>query len=300
MSPVNLTRITCSGRPRRATVMGILNVTPDSFSDGGQFASQDEAIARGIELAAQGADIIDVGGESTRPGASRVDAETELERVGAVVAGLANQGIQVSVDTTRAAVAHAAVTAGAVLINDVSGGLADPDMLTTVASLGVPIVVMHWRAPSDRMDSLTDYHDVVAQVCDHLAERRDACLAAGIGPEAIVLDPGLGFSKRPEHNWQLLAHLDVLVELGQPVLVGASRKRFLGNMLDDARSVNSESRELMTSGQTAQAGRFVDRDNATAAISAMASAAGVWGVRVHDVPGTRDAILVAHAWQGGR
>jgi len=255
--------------------MAILNVTPDSFSDGGQFASHDEAIARGIELASQGANLIDVGGESTRPGASRIDAQTELQRVIPVIEGLVGRGVNVSVDTTRAEVARAAVDAGAVLVNDVSGGLSDPEMLATVAGLGVPIVVMHWRAPSERMDAMSDYEDVVTEVRDHLAQRRVACLAAGISGESIVLDPGLGFSKRSEHNWALLRHLDVLMELGQPVLIGASRKRFLGALVGDR-----------------------NRDSATAAVSALASAAGVWGVRVHDVPGTREAVLVAQRWQG--
>lgn len=271
MSTIGLRDIT---DPQQTAVMAILNVTPDSFSDGGQFASHAEAIARGIELAAQGADLVDVGGESTRPGASRIDAATELQRVIPVIAELAGHGINVSVDTTRAQVARAAVDAGAVLVNDVSGGLSDPEMLSVVASLRVPIVVMHWRAPSDRMDAMSDYKDVVTEVRDHLASRRDACLAAGIRPEAIVLDPGLGFSKRSEHNWQLLRHLEVLNELGQPLLIGASRKRFLGALAGVG-----------------------DRDRATAAVSALGAAAGVWGVRVHDVPGTRDAVLVAQAWQ---
>ncbi len=286
MSPTSAAEVM---RSDRTTIMAILNVTPDSFSDGGQFNSHDAAVARGIALVEQGADLVDVGGESTRPGAERVDVQVELNRVVTVVRCLAEQGIAVSVDTTRARVAQAAVAAGAVMVNDVSGGLADPEMLSTVAGLRVPIVVMHWRAPSDQMDALTDYEDVVLEVRDHLAARLAACLEAGISQDSVILDPGLGFSKRPEYNWLLLGNLDRLIELGQPVLIGASRKRFLGQV------VSTSTTDPVHTDQ-----HFEERDRATATISALAAAAGVWGVRVHDVPGTRDAVSVANAWQGGR
>ena len=273
------------GEPGRPVVMGILNVTPDSFSDGGQFDTAEQAVAAGIRLSDQGVDIVDVGGESTRPGAGRVSLETELDRVLGVVAGLVAHKVSVSIDTTRAEVAAQAVAAGATLVNDVSGGLADPAMLATVAKLSVPIVLMHWRAPSDQMDSQTDYQDVVLEVRDQLASRKDAALRAGIHATRIVLDPGLGFAKLAHHNWELLANLGVLEQLGQPILVGASRKRFLSSLMA-ADERPTEQRDL-----------HARRDSATHAVSALAAAHGVWGVRVHDVPGTRDAILVGNAWR---
>ena len=272
------------GSPGRTVVMGVINATPDSFSDGGRFASIDAAIAHGRELVDQGADIVDVGGESTRPGAGRVDTDEELRRVIPIIAGLADDGIPVSVDTTRAVVASAAVDAGACVINDVSGGLADSQMFPAVAELGVPIVLMHWRAPSDQMDTFTHYDDVVADVCVALAKRRDAAVEAGIPLDRIVLDPGLGFAKLAHHNWALLHELPALLALGRPVLVGASRKRFLGAALSDA-------------GGTAR--DVAHRDAATHAVSALAVANGAWGVRVHDVVGTLDAVRVAQAWREG-
>lgn len=263
--------------------MGILNVTPDSFSDGGRWLDRDQAVAHGVAMRDEGADLVDVGGESTRPGAPRVEPEIELARVIPVVRELVAEGVRVSIDTTRAAVAEAAVDAGAAVVNDVSGGLADPTMAKAVASAQVPWILMHWRGHSDRMNALADYHDVVTDVRDELSARVDGAVAAGVEPARLVLDPGLGFAKTAEHNWALLRRLDVLVELGFPVLVGASRKRFLGSLLADERGV-----QRPTSG----------RDVATAAVSALAAQHGAWGVRVHDVIGSIDAVRVAGAWHG--
>jgi dihydropteroate synthase len=250
----------------RTRVMGIVNVTPDSFSD----AHLHDAVEHGRRLLADGADLVDVGGESTRPGAQRVPCEVELERVLPVVRALASEGAVVSVDTTRAAVAHAAVEAGAVMVNDVSGGLADDDMLRVVAGLGVPYVAMHWRGPSADMQTRATYDDVVADVCAELASRRDAAAAAGVTD--VVLDPGLGFAKNADHNWALLRSLSSLQALERPLLVGASRKAFLGALLN---------------GRPAP-----ERDAATAAVTVLAARAGVWGVRVHDVALSADAVRV--------
>ncbi len=262
-------------------VMGVLNVTPDSFSDGGRFVDAQQAVDAGRRMAQAGAAWIDVGGESTRPGAARVSLETELERVVPVVAGLATEGIAVSIDTTRAVVARACVVAGAGMVNDVSGGLAEPEILNAVAELGVDYVAMHWRAHSADMQSFTTYDDVVEEVALALEERLGACQAAGIEPNRVILDPGLGFAKELHHNWELLAGLPRLQQIGPRVLVGASRKRFLGALLE-------------ADGQARPAS---GRDTATAAISALAAMRGVWGVRVHDVVGSIDAIKVAQAWQ---
>ncbi|MDQ3899615.1 MAG: dihydropteroate synthase [Actinomycetota bacterium] len=270
--------------PGRCVVIGIINVTPDSFSDGGRYLNRDDAVAHGLTLRAQGADLIDVGGESTRPGACRIDAPTEIARVVPVVRELADSGVSCSVDTTRAAVAEAALEAGAVIVNDVSGGLADPAMASTMARCRAPWILMHWRGHSDTMDQLANYSDVVVEVRAELVTRVDAAVLAGVDPGALLLDPGLGFAKKAAHNWTLLGHLDVLTELGFPVLVGASRKRFLGTLL---------------AGADGQARPCDGRDTATAAVSALAAAAGVWGVRVHDVGASRDAIAVAAAWQAG-
>jgi dihydropteroate synthase len=260
--------------------MGVLNVTPDSFSDGGRYLDRDDALAHGLEMWRRGADLIDVGGESTRPGASRVDAETEIARVLPVIKELSAAGVLISVDTTRARVADAALEAGASVINDVSGGLADSEMARVAARADVPMVLMHWRGHSSDMDSLATYTDVVAQVRDELCRRVDAALAAGLDAAALVLDPGLGFAKRAEHNWELLRRLDSLLALGFPVLVGASRKRFLGTLLADPDGTP----------------RPPDgREDATVAISALVAAAGVWGVRVHDVARTLDAVAVVAA-----
>ncbi len=272
------------GEPGRAVVMGVINATPDSFSDGGQFADADAAISFGEQLVRDGADIIDVGGESTRPGATRVGTDEELSRIVPIISGLTARGIRCSVDTMRAVVAAQAVEAGAELVNDVSGGLADAAMLTTVSDLGVPIVLMHWRAPSDEMDNFTHYDDVVAEVVLALAARRDAAVAAGISPDRIVLDPGLGFAKLASHNWELLRDLPALSALNQPVLIGASRKRFLGAVL---------------AGPDGTPRPVGNRDAATHAVSALAAANGAWGVRVHEVAGTLDAVRVARAWREG-
>ncbi|HEX4830275.1 MAG TPA: dihydropteroate synthase [Trebonia sp.] len=271
--------------------MGVVNVTPDSFSDGGRWYDPRAAIARGFELAAQGADIVDVGGESTRPGAQRVSAEEELRRVIPVIAELAASGIAVSVDTMRAAVAQAALDAGATLVNDVSGGLADPYMPRLVGEAGAPYVVMHWRGHSRDMGSRAVYADVVAEVRTELARRVEAVTAEGVDPALIVLDPGLGFSKVPDpagpdaHNWQLLARLGDVARIGGhefPVLVGASRKRFLGRLLAN---------------QDGAARPFGESDAATLAITALAAAGGAWCVRVHEVPANADAVRVAAAWR---
>ncbi|EID54749.1 dihydropteroate synthase [Saccharomonospora xinjiangensis] len=272
-------------RPGRCVVMGVLNVTPDSFSDGGRYLSREDALAHAHAMWRRGADVIDVGGESTRPGSERVDAETELARVLPVVRTLAAEGLTLSVDTTRAAVASAAVEAGARIINDVSGGLADPDMAKVAAETGVPWILMHWRGHSRDMNRLAEYDDVVSEVRDELSARVDEALAAGVREEAIVLDPGLGFAKHAEHDWALLHALDAVLALGFPVLVGASRKRFLGRLLADA-----EGEPRPPSG----------REVATAAVSTLAAYAGAWGVRVHDVGASLDAVSVAEAWRRGR
>jgi dihydropteroate synthase len=270
--------------PGRCVVMGILNVTPDSFSDGGRYLDHDDAVAHGLALHGQGADLVDVGGESTRPGAQRVDASTEIARVVPVLRDLAAHGVPCSVDTTRAAVAEAALEAGAIMVNDVSGGLADPAMAPTIARSRVPWVLMHWRGHSHRMDELACYQDVVADVRVELVARVDAAVLAGVDSGALVLDPGLGFAKTAAQNWALLGNLQVLTELGFPVLLGASRKRFLATLL---------------AGADGSPRRADEREIATVAVSALAAAAGVWGVRVHDAAASRDAVAVAAAWQLG-
>lgn len=270
--------------PGRCVVIGVLNVTPDSFSDGGRYLDREDAVAHGVGLADCGADLVDIGGESTRPGAERVDAGSEIDRVVPVVRELTAQGVRCSVDTTRAAVADAALEAGAAVINDVSGGLADPAMARVMANAEAPWILMHWRGHSAVMDELAGYQDVVADVRAELVARVDAAVLAGVDPAALVLDPGLGFAKTAAHNWAVLRSLDVLTELGFPVLVGASRKRFLGGLLADSQGTP----------------RPPDgRETATAAVSALAAAAGVWGVRVHDVAASRDAVAVAAAWRLG-
>ncbi len=267
--------------------MGVVNVTPDSFSDGGEWFGAEAGVRHGLELLAQGADIVDVGGESTRPGAQRITAEEELRRVGPVIGGLAAAGVPVSVDTMRAEVAERALEAGARLVNDVSGGLADPQMPRLVAAAGVPYVVMHWRGHSHTMDSRAVYQDVVAEVSEELCRRVEVVTQAGVDPARIVLDPGLGFAKRPEHNWALLTHLDEVSSLGgrtrrMPVLIGASRKRFLGRLL---------------AGPDGTARPFAGSDEATVSVTALAAAAGAWCTRVHRVPGNADAVRVAEAWR---
>ena len=262
---------------RRALVMGVLNVTPDSFSDGGRFLAPADAIARGLALREAGADLVDVGGESTRPGAERTPIADELARVVPVVRALVSDGVWVSIDTMRAEVAQAAMDAGAVLVNDVSGGLADPAMLVTMAAARRPYVLMHWRGPSAQMATLATYDDVVKDVRVELGRRLAEAVSAGVDPGYVVLDPGLGFAKDGSHNWTLLAHLSDLASLGRPLLVGASRKRFLGDVLGGAAPD--------------------ERDLATAATSALAAAAGAWCVRVHEPASSRDAVAVAAAWR---
>lgn len=263
-------------RPR---IMGIVNVTPDSFSDGGRFATTDTAIAHGRELIAQGADILDIGGESTRPGATRPLVSEELDRVVPVISALAAEGAAVSVDTMRAEVAEAAALAGAVVINDVSGGLADPDILRVAADHDVLYVAMHWRAHSTEMQQHAVYDGpggVVGAVRDELSARIDDALAAGVDLERLVVDPGLGFAKSPDHNWELLKHLDELVGLGRPVLVGSSRKSFLGTLLGSADAPRP----------------VAEREHANVALTTIVSLQGMWGVRVHDVRASADAIRV--------
>ncbi len=270
--------------PGRCAVLGVLNVTADSFSDGGRYLDHGAAVRHAAELVEAGADIVDVGGESTRPGAERVAAEEELERVLPVVRELVDRGITVSVDTMRARVAEKTLEVGAAVVNDVSGGLADPDMVRVVAETGAPYMLMHWRGHSRDMNELARYDDVVTDVRDELSERVEAAVKAGVDESGIVLDPGLGFAKTGEHDWQLLNRLDVLLGLGYPVLVGASRKRFLGRLLADA-----EGNPRSPAG----------RETATAAISALSADRGAWGVRVHDVRASRDAIAVSTAWNAG-
>ncbi|MCZ2825346.1 MULTISPECIES: dihydropteroate synthase [unclassified Modestobacter] len=267
-------------RPGRCLVMGVLNVTPDSFSDGGCYADAGAAIAHGLEMHAAGADYVDVGGESTRPGADRVDAAEECRRVVPVVRELSAAGVRVSVDTTRAEVAAAALEAGAVLVNDVSGGLADEGMARLVAETGVPWVLMHWRGHSREMYAAARYGDVVTEVGAELTARVEDVVAAGVDPAQLVLDPGLGFAKNAEHNWALLAGLDRLVALGLPVLVGASRKTFLGRLL---------------AGPGGELRPVEGREAATVAISVLAAQAGAWGVRVHDPVQSLDAIATLAA-----
>lgn len=262
-------------------VMGILNVTPDSFSDGGFYLSTDAALAHARRLRAEGADLLDVGGESTRPGAERVSPEIERERILPVVEALAAEGAVLSVDTMNASTAVAAVEAGARIVNDVSGGLADPEMLAAVAATDAEIALGHWRGHSADMYAGARYDDVVAEVLGEIAGRIAEAVAAGIPSERIILDPGIGFGKRGEQNWAVLQGLPLIVGAGHRVLIGTSRKRFLADALGDDPSQER-------------------RDLATAVTSALAERAGAWAVRVHDVTTTRDALSVAAAWERGR
>ena len=240
-------------------IMGILNVTPDSFADGGRHNEFDAAVARGLEMIAEGVDIIDIGGESTRPGAERVSEAEEIERTIPVITELAKQGVKISIDTMRASTAEAAIKAGASIINDVSGGLADPEMLQTTARLGVPYIAMHWRGQSKDMNSKAIYNDVVIDVISELQERITAALNAGIEVGNLIIDPGLGFAKDAEHNWEIIDSVDSFVDLGYPVLIGASRKRFLGGETPD------------------------EREQATIDLTKRLATTGVWAVRVHSV-----------------
>ena len=265
--------------------MGVVNVTPDSFSDGGRWFAPDAAIAHGVDLLEQGADILDVGGESTRPGTERTSEAEELRRVIPVIRELARAGARVSVDTMRATVAAVAVEAGASIVNDVSGGLADTDMARVVADAQVPFVVTHWRGHSHTMQDHAEYEDVVTDVCRELTERMTDLCARGVQRHQLILDPGFGFAKLPEHNWSLLAHLDAVQALGQPVLVGTSRKTFLGRV------------GLPEGGEARPPAQ---RDAATAATTVIAALAGIWGVRVHDIAPSVDALGVIAAMRAAR
>jgi dihydropteroate synthase len=264
--------------------MGVLNVTDDSFSDGGRYLDADGAVAHGLALAAEGAEIIDVGGESTRPGATPVDPRVELSRVVPVIKDLAAQGITISIDTMHADVARAALQSGAQIVNDVSGGRADPAMAPLVAEAGVPWVLMHWRSVSARHPhDAPHYRDVVAEVRAELLASVDDAVDAGVDPAKLVIDPGLGFAKTGQHNWALLQALPQFVATGIPVLLGASRKQFLGTLLAGADG----------------SPRSADgRETATAVISALGALYGAWGVRVHDVRASVDAVKVVEAWTG--
>ncbi|MBV8790253.1 MAG: dihydropteroate synthase [Mycobacterium sp.] len=265
-------------------VMGVLNVTDDSFSDGGRYLDPDNAVAHGLAMAADGASIVDVGGESTRPGATRIDSRVETSRVVSVVKELAAEGITVSIDTMHADVARAALQSGARIVNDVSGGRADPAMAPLLAEAGVPWVLMHWRSvSSDRPHAAPHYRDVVAEVRAELLAGVDAAVAAGVDPAQLLIDPGLGFAKTGQHNWALLHALPQLVATGVPVLLGASRKRFLGTLL---------------AGPDGSPRPPDGRETATAVISALAALNGAWGVRVHDVQASVDALKVVGAWSG--
>jgi dihydropteroate synthase len=270
----------------RVQVMGVVNVTDDSFSDGGRYLDADRAVEQGLALAADGATIVDIGGESTRPGAVRIDPRVETTRVVPVVKELASQGITVSVDTMHAGVARAALESGAQMVNDVSGGRADDAMAGLLVEAGVPWVLMHWRSmSSDRPHQVRSYRDVVAEVRAELLGCVDDAVAAGVDPAKLIIDPGLGFAKSGQHNWALLHALPELVATGIPVLVGASRKRFLGSLL---------------AGPDGAVRPPDGRETATAVVSALAALHGAWGVRVHDVRASVDAVTVVEAWsQGG-
>ncbi|MCT9819208.1 dihydropteroate synthase [Microbacterium sp. W1N] len=268
-------------------VMGIVNVTPDSFSDGGRYLDADAAIAHARALRAAGADLLDVGGESTRPGAERVGAAVEQARVLPVVTALAAEGAVVSIDTMNAATALAAVAAGARIVNDVSGGLADPDMLPAIAGTDADIVLQHWRGHSADMYAHAEYADVRSDLVREVAARAAAATAAGIPASRVIVDPGIGFGKRGPQNWEALRALDALVGLGHRVLVGTSRKGFIADAL---REISAEAPAAEVTEQR--------RDLATAVTSVLAAQAGAWAVRVHDVSATRDALGVLSRWEG--
>lgn len=268
----------------RMVVMGVLNVTPDSFSDGGRWKDLDHAVAHAVQMHADGADLVDVGGESTRPGAARIDAGEEKRRVLPVLRALHAAGVPTSVDTYHAAVAAAALEAGATVVNDVSGGLGDPAMVDVVREAGCPWILMHWRAHGAQMHRFAHYDDVVSDVRAELGARVDAAVAAGVAESALVIDPGLGFAKNAEHNWALLRALPVFVALGLPVLVGASRKSFLGKLLADA---DGKPRPV------------AGREDATTALTAYCAWQGAWGVRVHEVRPSVDAALAMAAVSRG-
>lgn len=265
----------------RPIIMGILNVTPDSFSDGGLYDNFDDAVDHAVSMVSAGATVIDVGGESTRPGAERLPVDKEQARVIPVIRELVARDVPVSIDTMNASTAAAAIDLGAVLVNDVSGGLADKDMPRLIAESGIEYVVMHWRGHSANMNSLAVYTDVVRDVRNELKHRIAELIVAGVRPDRVILDPGLGFAKTSQHNWQLLGRLNELATLGHRILIGASRKRFLGELVPEGAPTS-------------------DRDPATATVSALAAESGVWGVRVHDVAGTLAALETWEAWNSGR
>lgn len=267
-------------------VMGVVNVTEDSFSDGGLFLDRDRAVERAMALIAAGASIIDVGGESTRPGATRVAPELESARVLPVIRDLATAGVTVSIDTMHSSVASAALENGAQIVNDVSGGRADPNMAAVLAAAKMPWVLMHWRfVRADAPHEVPAYTDVVGEVREDLLRSVDAAVAAGVDPAKVIIDPGLGFAKTAQHNWELLRALPTFVATGFPVLVGASRKRFLGALLEAPDGVMRPA---------------AGRETATAVISALSVMNGAWGVRVHDVQASVDALKVVDAWSGGQ
>ena len=270
--------------PDRIAIMGVLNVTPDSFSDGGRYTDVDTAVGHAVQMRAEGADIIDVGGESTRPGAQRVDAEEERLRVLPVLRELAAAGVPASVDTYRASVAAAALEAGAGVVNDVSGGLGDPAMAAVVRDAACPWILMHWRGHSATMQQLAHYDDVVADVRRELLERVEAAVARGVPESRLAIDPGIGFAKTGAHNWTILHSLNEFVGLGLPLLIASSRKSFLGTLLADAQG---EPRSVD------------DREDATTALTAYCALQGVWGVRTHAVRASVDAALAMRAVQRG-
>ncbi|CAB4890109.1 unannotated protein [freshwater metagenome] len=267
-------------KPKRTLVMGIINVTPDSFSDGGENAATESAVMRGIQMIREGVDIIDIGGESTRPGASRISPEEEKARVLPVLRALADYDTVLSIDTMRAEVAEEAIAAGASIVNDVSGGLADSDMPRLIADVRVPYVVMHWRGFSDSMQKLAVYEVTAKEVRHELAERIEKLTKAGVEIDQIILDPGLGFAKEPDHNWDVLQAIESFEKLKRPLLVGASRKRFLGTLLNDGEG----DRDVK------------EREAATIAVTTMLAERKVWGVRVHNVRDSRDVIEVVTRW----
>jgi len=267
-------------KPKRTLVMGIINVTPDSFSDGGENAATESAVMRGIQMIREGVDIIDIGGESTRPGAPRISAEEEKARVLPVLRALSDYDTVLSIDTMRAEVAEEAIAAGASIVNDVSGGLADSDMPRLIADVRVPYVVMHWRGFSDSMQKLAVYEVTAKEVRHELAERIEKLTKAGVEIDQLILDPGLGFAKEPDHNWDVLQAIESFEKLKRPLLVGASRKRFLGTLLNDG----DRDRDVK------------EREAATIAVTTMLAERKVWGVRVHNVRDSRDAIEVVTRW----